>query len=142
MFDTVYTFEPDPRCFTALAINTSSKDNVVKLQAAVGVAKGLVDLERDADTTGNQSVKPGGIFPTLAIDDLGLESCDLIYLDVEGKEKDAIFGATSTIAEFRPIVAYEHTGKYDSANETEKALAWHHYKRLGMSGRDVFMGPK
>lgn len=138
MFETVYTFEPDPRCFVCLTLNTQSRDNVIRIQSALGRARGFVDLERDTDTTGNQRVKPGGVIPTFSIDDLGLETCDLIYLDVEGKEEEAILGATATIRHHRPVVAFEETKKYESAR---KAVEWHNYKQIGQSGRDVFMGP-
>lgn len=141
MFDVVYTFEPDPRCFVALTLNTESRDNVVRFQSALGFTREFVDLERDTDTTGNQSVKPGGVIPTLSIDGFGFKTCDLIYLDVEGREKDAILGATATIMNCRPIVAFEKTQKYDPGSEVEKALEWHGYKTIGTSGRDLFMGP-
>ncbi len=142
MFDAVYTFEPDPRCFAALTLNTESRDNIIRFQAALGLTKTFVDIKRADDTTGNQYTTPGGIIPTLSIDNLGLEVCDLIYLDIEGKERGAILGATATIARCHPIVAFEVTKKYDSEHEVEKVMRWHHYEEVRMSGRDVFMAPK
>ena len=107
IFDTVYTFEPDPICFSALAANTARKKNVVRIQAALGFERGLVDLDRQEKNTGNNKVSGEGIYPTLRIDDLSLMECDLIYLDVEGQEYEALLGAVNTIFICEPLVIFE-----------------------------------
>ena len=43
----------------------------------------------------------------MTIDDLKLNCCDLIVLDVEGSELDALKGAKSTIERFHPVVMLE-----------------------------------
>ena len=132
MFETVYTFEPDHACFTALVNNCRHKPNVVCIQAALGQCHGLVDLERDIDTTGNQHIKEGGIYPTLTIDALGLPICDLIYLDVEGCEFDALWGAWATILRCKPIVVFEVTRKLDSENATQSYITNYSYNNLAL----------
>ena len=142
MFETVYTFEPDHECFASLVYNCRNKANVVCLQAALGQAHKLVGLERDVDTTGNQHINGPGIYPTLCIDDLGLPVCDLIYLDVEGWEMSALWGAWATLLRCQPIIVFEATRKLDSQNLTEAYMTKYGYHKLGTIGRDVVMGPK
>lgn len=114
-FEAVYTFEPDPVMFRQMAANVPAT-NVVMIQAALGAVSGrFVHTEcsirpNDGKTVlheGMSRTEPGGIIPTLAIDDLGLKACDLIYLDVEGDEWDAVLGACSTIRQYRPTIVCE-----------------------------------
>lgn len=44
------------------------------------------------------------------IDDLDLESCDLIQLDVEGYEHEVLTGAIKTIEKFKPTISVERGG--------------------------------
>ena len=141
LFKTVYSFEPDHECFTALANNCRHKSNVVCLQAALGHCYGLVDLERDSYTTGTQHISGPGIYPTLTIDSLGLPICDLIYLDVEGYEFDALWGSWATLLRCKPIVIFEVTQKRDPGKKTEAYMNKYGYFKLGTIGRDLVMGP-
>jgi FkbM family methyltransferase len=109
-FEAVYTFEPDPDNFACLAHNTRHLPNVVKMQAALGDARGPVGLLRDPSNAGATRVTGRGLIPTLRIDDLGLRKCDLIYLDIEGKELSALSGARKTIGECKPVVVVEDKG--------------------------------
>ena len=142
MFETVYTFEPDHACFTALVNNCRHKPNVVAFQAALGYARALVGMRHDDDTTGNQNVEGDGIYPVFQIDSLGLPVCDLIYLDIEGMEIDALIGATATILRCHPIVIFEVTRKLDPTNRTEAYMRKYGYFKLGSIGRDLVMGPE
>ena len=141
IFDTVYTFEPDHACFTGLVNNCRHKENVVAFQAALGSEPELVNLSREEDTTGNQYVIGKGIYPTFRVDDLGLDVCDLIYLDIEGCELDALIGAQRTIGLCKPIVIFEVTKKLDPYNKVEGYMSRHGYYRWGSIGRDLVMGP-
>jgi FkbM family methyltransferase len=134
-FETVYTFEPDAVCFACLAANTASQLNVVRFQAALGNERKLIDLERDTDTTGNQHVAGPGIYPTLCLDDLQLPRVDLLYLDVEGEEDNAVHGARETILRCRPVVIFEGDEKYDPQRMTEAYLMSLGYKAAGFVGR-------
>lgn len=110
MFDAVYTFEPDPVNFTALAFNTVYMRNIVKMQAALGDVRGCIELNRMVKNCGAFYVEGKGLLPTLRIDDLALPGCDLIYLDIEGTEMKALRGAVKTIDAFAPVVAFEDKG--------------------------------
>lgn len=109
LFETVYTFEPDPLNFFCLSNNTTSK--TIKFQACLGNDKKLVNL---SNRTYTENVNSGGIFvqgegniPTLKIDDLNLSHCDLIHLDIEGYEKEALMGGAETIQKFSPVIVLE-----------------------------------
>lgn len=106
LFDVVYTFEPDPQNFFCLSQNVENS-NVIKFQACVGDAHQLVGITHKKANVGVGHVNGVGIFPTLKIDDLNLEVCDLIHLDIEGYELFAIKGAVETINRCSPIIALE-----------------------------------
>ena len=110
LFGAVYTFEPDPANFFALAFNTYGLSNVIRLQAALGDRHACVDMNRSVKNCGAYYVEGGGLLPVLRIDDLGLPACDLIYLDVEGSELAALRGAVDTIEQFSPVIAFEDKG--------------------------------
>jgi FkbM family methyltransferase len=111
LFGNVYTFEPDPANFVALAVNTANVPNIVKMQAALGDKPQLVGLINDEnENCGSLRITFKGIVPTLRIDDLGLFDCDLIYLDIEGRELSALMGARKTIQNKKPVIVIEDKG--------------------------------
>lgn len=113
VFDHVYTFEPEPRLFTALLKN-APESNIYRFQAAVGCKKDFISL-RNTRRDGTPAPQLGvthvvnapGAVPTLRIDDFGFPACDLIYLDIEGWEPYAIIGARETIRQYRPLIVVE-----------------------------------
>lgn len=110
LFRCVYTFEPDPLNFYCLARNCE-KVNIVKFQAALGSSHKMIDLFRLTDqNVGMHQVKESetGFIPQMCIDDLALTSCDLICLDIEGYELNALKGAAHTIAKFKPTIVCEN----------------------------------
>lgn len=110
MFKKVYTFEPDPLNFFALVQNCQY-DNVVKLQAALGNVHAMIEVRRHSmQNVGMHTVVANetATIPQLKIDDLKLTSCDLIQLDIESYEINALRGAWSTINQFKPIIACEN----------------------------------
>ena len=108
VFDTVYTFEPNPQSFHCLNVNCP-EENIVKMQAALGENPGLVTMayHEAPNNYGAYMCQRGGIIPTLRIDDLGIERCDLIMLDIEGYELFALRGAEETINKFKPLIVVE-----------------------------------
>ena len=113
VFAAVYTFEPAADLFAIMQEN-APEPNIVRFQAALGSDRGLVGtsrVRRDGSSKpaheGITHVVSGGTIPTLRIDDLGLPVCDLIYLDIEGSELNALRGASATLARCRPVVAVE-----------------------------------
>lgn len=140
-FETVYTFEPDAENFRCLSMNTP--DNVVKFQSALGYGRKTVDLHRDPVNCGAYYVQGEGNIPTLRIDDLELTACDLIVLDIEGMEADALEGAVLTIRSFHPIIQYEDKGlseKYGvEKGEIENRMKEFGYKVVHRIKRDVIL---
>lgn len=108
MFNDVYTFEPDPLNFYCL-VDNCQKDNIYKLQAAVGKQSGLCRVVRNnMDNTGMHKVDDkSGFVPMLTIDSLKLPSCGLIALDVERYEQNALEGALETIERCKPVIQCE-----------------------------------
>lgn len=124
IFERVYTFEPDPLSFHCL-VNNCQKDNIIKIQAAVGQSPGLVDVLRYCEhNVGMNSIAQGNKYPVFTIDSLGLDACDFIQLDVEGYEIAALRGAKQTIDRFKPVLCIE------TRTDTEQAVQ-HHMTDLG-----------
>ena len=96
-FATVYTFEPGPVAFACLAMNTAKQTNLIRMQAALGDVNGTVGIVERPGASGHTRVDGSGMVPVLRLDNLELEVCDLIYLDVEGYECRALHGAQRTV---------------------------------------------
>lgn len=109
-FKQVYAFEPDPISFHCM-VNNTPYENVVKLNAAIGHMNQLINIFRpDATNIGMNVIvesQPQAHIPMLTIDTLNLQACDLIQLDVEGFERQAIRGAQKTIEKFKPVIIGE-----------------------------------
>ena len=112
-FGLVYTFEPDPLNFYCLTMNLPYS-NLIKFQACVGRDHKLISLNngysseiQDVGAVHINERLPTGNVPTLKIDDLNLDSCDLIQLDTEGFEFYALMGAHKTIEKYHPVLCLE-----------------------------------
>jgi FkbM family methyltransferase len=107
LFDKVYTYEPDFLNFYCLNLNVE-ENNVIKTQGCLGSQRGTVDLVTNNINVGKTHIKQqDGIYPVYLVDDIRLNACDLIHLDIEGYEYYAILGAMETIKKFRPVVVLE-----------------------------------
>lgn len=112
-FGLVYTFEPDPLNFYCLTINLPYS-NLIKFQACVGNIHKLTSLNngysseiRDVGAVHINENLPTRNVPILKIDDLNLDSCDLIQLDTEGFEFYALMGGIETIKKYHPVLCLE-----------------------------------
>ena len=148
-FETVYTFEPHPLNFVALTVNTAHLPNVVRTQAALGVMPDLIRLELASHELANCGafyVASGGQIPVVRIDDFQYPACDLLYLDIEGFELNALQGAVKTIIRHRPTIVIEDKGlseKYGSQQgDAEKWLAGIGYVVAERVHKDVVLTPK
>ena len=109
IFENVYTFEPEPLSFFCLNLNVT-KPGVFKYQACLGDCHEGVNLFNACETPlghGGSHVVGKGMTPTFMIDDLNLEICDLIHLDIEGYEKKALLGGKKTIERCNPVIVIE-----------------------------------
>lgn len=148
MFETVYTFEPDPENFTALVYNTAELKNVIRLQAALGDEHGRTGLalaDHEPNNCGAYFLAGQGPIPVLRIDDLILPDCNLIYLDIEGYELRALRGARATIDKFHPVIALEDKGLSEQYGTKQGAVisyleSQHQYVVLERVHKDVILG--
>jgi len=107
LFETVYTFEPSPILFYCLNLNVTNP-NVYKFQACLGNTRELVSMRSSLPDVGGTHVNGKGITPQFFIDDLNLNRCDLIHLDIEGYELFALKGAINTINKCKPTIVIEY----------------------------------
>ena len=139
-FRYVYAFEPDPLSFHCM-VNNTPFDNVIKLNAAIGHGNGIVGLQRPSmDNVGMHHITNLNEFhvPMMAIDSLNLDACDLIQLDVEGFEKNAIQGAINTINKYKPVIVGERFG----AEENKEYMKSIGYKNVDRSFMDFIYVPE
>lgn len=121
-FKTIYTFEPDPINFYCLNQNVTSQ-NVIKMQCCLGnesnpvTTQHLIRPDRPADI-GGVHISGSGFTPSILIDSLNLPGCDLIQLDVEGYELNALLGAEKTIKKYNPVLCVEFCEKWLNRYET------------------------
>lgn len=127
VFDRVITFEPDAENLTCLVENVKL-DNVDIRWAALGSEAGTCGVLRiDTDNCGSHKTLPGTAVLMQTVDDLALDQCDLLWLDIEGAEADAIKGARATIEKFSPIIVLEEKGLGPKAD----LLGYHQVLRIG-----------
>jgi FkbM family methyltransferase len=120
-FYSVIAIEPEPLNFLALVRNCQ-QPNVIKLQAALGCDRECVAMDVDhAGNCGGYFCQPGGLVPTLRIDDLA-GSVDCLHLDVEGYELKALQGAEQTIAAHRPAIVCENIGNESRYGHSREAV--------------------
>lgn len=107
-FKMVYTVEPDEANYAALEANTRNYSNIFHKRAGFGesFSRGAMD-HIDPDNIGAHQIKDGNDFDIITIDSLGITSCDLLQLDIEGYEHFAILGAVETIKASWPVICLE-----------------------------------
>lgn len=145
LFTTVYTFEPHPDNFHCLAHNVP-ESNVIKMQAALGERHAMIHLELSEHEETNYGafyMRDGGSIPVLLVDDLDLDACDLLVLDVEGAEAQALRGAAHTIRRFHPVLLLEEKGlssKFGEWTGTVEDWCSHQgYKVVERMPRDIIL---
>ena len=121
----VLSFEPQERIYYCLAGNVTLNNcfNAALLHAAIGSHDGTIKIPvPDYGTYSNfgglsltesndeigQDIRDFASVRCMRIDSLGLERLDLLKLDVEGMELNALMGAEETIELCRPVIVAEH----------------------------------
>lgn len=156
LFNRVITFEPDKRNFQCLNFNTRELPNVIAFNYALSDVVGCGTMytpDHETDNCGALQFDPSvtdcgaSDVPTMRIDTLNLQVCDLLYLDIEGFEIPALKGAAETINRCRPVIALEDKGlsvRYGYAKGDVVALLedkWQ-YRVAQRIHRDVILVPR
>jgi FkbM family methyltransferase len=110
-FDMIFTCEPNSLSFHCL-VNNCQGSNIVKMNVALGKQNGRVQSKvLHKDNTGMNIVleTTNDIYiPMITIDSLGLTDIDLIEIDLEGYEYNALLGAKNTIETNKPVIILEN----------------------------------
>jgi FkbM family methyltransferase len=129
----VVAFEPQRLLFYCLCANVVLNDltNVDCRHAAVGQTSGTLDVP-ELDYTveenfggvglgGGRPAGPSYPVPLVRIDDVPLDRCDLMKIDVEGMEREVLAGAVATIRRHRPFL-YVEDDRHDRSAELRALL--------------------
>lgn len=135
MFNHVTTVELHPDNFQCLMQNCNERNNITAYNAALW-SRGdqMMDIFIDVKEEGNTGayyVKPGNTVRSMTIDSLSLVDVDLIYLDIEGSEYDAILGGIETIKKYRPVIGLEDKGHHKIKRHPVSLLLDIGYKIIG-----------
>jgi FkbM family methyltransferase len=112
----VYAFEPAPALAARLRDNAArnSFKNVQVVEAAVSAINGEISFGMVGPLSVNNSVRTDQVTETLAVDSIRLDTfCanhrppDLLLIDIEGVEIEALEGGLRMIAEHRPVIMVE-----------------------------------
>lgn len=140
----MYTFEPNPDMFACLVQNAPSR-RIIKIPCALGDSHDMVHMEKGiyGHNMGAWWIEPGGDIPVLMLDDFNFPCLDLIYLDIEGHEPQALKGAERTIEKHHPLVVVEYKKQIlercGTVGWLEDWMGRYQYERVGQVGRDVVM---
>jgi FkbM family methyltransferase len=131
----VFAFEPQ-RVMHQLLCTNATLNGVTwlrALNAAVGATPGaLVVPDIDYTAPGNfgglrlGAWEKGETVPVFTLDALGLETCALLKIDVEGMEGAVLDGARTLLTTTRPVVFFEHNA-VGGAPEVIERLLRHEY---------------
>lgn len=123
-FEKVISFEPNPIILDLLKFNTKNYPNIIISETALGNSEGSTRLTGDKSNLGNYSIVPG-IEESIINNHLitkqnfavqirtldsfreSLKNLQFIKLDAEGSEHQVLIGATQSIREFYPVIAFE-----------------------------------
>lgn len=123
LFERVLTFEPDPRNYNCLRYNTKDLLNVFTYAQALGDSAGrghMFTPDHETDNCGAlqfvpiPETSPGNgkdpAVPMSRVDAFGVNTLDLLYLDIEGFEIPALQGSFETLARCKPVIVIEDKG--------------------------------
>lgn len=88
-------------------------------RALVGGTTAAVNLGNVAIHSIHRATEVGSTVPLQTLDALGLDTVDLIKLDVEGAEALVLQGARDTIRRNKPAILFEANGQYVSAGSID-----------------------
>ena len=130
----IHAFEPMPDTFNDLKSAVESLDlkgitlHNTALSSHGGAAK--MAMPPDRNSGGASLVSSGNIAVQLtALDSLGLRDPDLIKMDVEGHEVEALTGASETLSRAKPMIIFENWANKNSPSACYAPIE--HLRRAG-----------
>jgi FkbM family methyltransferase len=129
----VVAFEPQRLVFQTLCANLALNScvNVLARQEAIGERAGEIRVpvlrpDRPANFGGLSLIgmQAGEAVPLRRLDDLGLGTCHVLKLDLEGMEVEALRGGAELIAAWRPTIYAENDRTERSAELIGLLLGW------------------
>jgi FkbM family methyltransferase len=107
-FERVEVFEPLPT-HRACFVRNVTAENVVLHSCALGAAAGEVRIVTDAAHSMASHVAENGqnAVPMRTLDNFGFEDVDFIKIDVEGYEREVLYGAVDTLKRCKPTLIVE-----------------------------------
>ncbi len=97
----VFAIEPDEINIKKIK-NRDMIDNVTIVHSAISNISGSMKFAVTGTGSSKADENSESIVPCITVDSLKLKKCDLISLDIEGAETDALIGAMETIKKHRP----------------------------------------
>lgn len=127
-FDRVITFEPEPLIRGCLEKNLVFTNVEVRAEA-LGDRRGRCGLQLNG--FGSHRIVEGDSIDMIVLDDLGIVDLDLLQLDIEGSELQALKGAARTINDCQPVIQVEIL---HSENDIHDFLSDFKYRLIGKTG--------
>lgn len=125
LFEKVIAFEPNPKTYAVLKINTGHLKNVVCLMIGASSRKATLNFSVNELNMGGSTIVSEDtitdqnnfsqikieVWPIDQIDEIRDEKVGLVKIDVEGHEIDVIRGMSDTLRRNKPIIAFEQEAK-------------------------------
>lgn len=138
-FEAVYTWEPMAADFRDLIANielAGVSEKVFACRGMLGSDKFMGKTKFAGSGSCTRDKGYAGTCPIYRLDDIALPNCDLIYLDVEGDERDILIGASNIITRCLPVIVTEERAK-STRGTTEEFLRKFGYRQVGSWMADV-----
>lgn len=144
-FKKVYTFEPDEDNYFCLDFNCQGSV-YYKRKVGLGESNTTMNLVQVAPnntgmhrTISDELVSMNNIpadrlskVEMITLDSLDIEGCDLLHLDVELYETEALVGAEETIKKYSPVIVVETGGRPSPADGYLRLLGYKLHSQLRM----------
>lgn len=143
----VIAVEASPQTYALLCANAVRNGclNIFSINAAAGRASGITDLTLSLDNTGGNrayeldELAPASRIPCIALDDIlpADVTIDLIKVDIEGMDHQALQGMEKSIRRCRPTVLTEFFPELIRSAKDEPLEVARYYRSLGYRMRSL-----
>jgi len=140
----VHAFEPNPRTFKVLSLNSELASNVTCYQLGLGRGADILNLENIPSNIGGSRIVSHSNSHTTPVRIVALDEAmadvsniRLIKIDVEGHEDAVLAGAEEVIKKHQPVVIFEQLAECfkDGESASIKLLKTFGYERFAVIRR-------